>query len=122
MIVIENDKIIPFDCDETLLLSPNADAQKNIEIICPYDGEILQREPHLNHIKLLKTKKARGYYVIVWTANGFEWGKAVINRLGLEKYVDCVMTKPHTYVDDTSVEKWMPYRIYMNQNESSEKV
>lgn len=51
-------------------------------------------------IEDLKLCKARGHVVVVWSQGGSRWAGKVINKLGLDSYVDIVMAKPSWYVDD----------------------
>jgi len=69
--------------------------------------------PHNGHIKILKDRKARGSFIVVWSAGGYAWANAVVKALGLEEYVDLVMTKPHAYVDDKQAAEIMGERIYL---------
>lgn len=111
MNIINNEKIIAFDIDETLVM--HGLGKNSIE--CPYDGSIIYLTPHARHVKLLKDHKARGYSVIVWSAAGFRWASKVIKMLELDEYVDLILTKPIKYVDDLPVDEWMQNRIYLNR-------
>lgn len=114
MQVIDNDHVACFDVDDTL-----------INWYWGYDLELARQEgltleisdgkfsnsvvPNKNHIELLKRYKGKGKTIIVWTAAGYEWGKRVVEALGLTEYVDFVMTKPEKYVDDLHADEWMEY-------------
>lgn len=114
MVTFENDNVVFFDCDETLVLwnipidTPNDDI---IQILT--DGFYSTVIVHKEHVKLLKQFKARGHKVIVWSQGGFNWARAVVKSLGLEEFVDLVICKPKWYVDDLPCEAFMgkPYYI-----------
>lgn len=113
MIITENDNIVCYDVDETLVMwswPPE------------YDGQAVEFDnfgfktmllPHQPHIDLLKQFKARGHYVIVWSQGGYQWAAEIVKKLGLESYVDEVKTKPKWLVDDLPPQAWT-YRTYMN--------
>lgn len=114
MIVFKTDQLVPYDCDDTLVLWGLEDKSKNIAIEDPYlKGLINFVTPHEKHIELLKKHKARGMTIIVWSAAGVEWAHAVVKALGLEEYVDAVFSKPCRYVDDLPVQEWMGNRVYI---------
>ncbi len=119
MVTIHNENILPFDCDDTLVMWEGKESYKpgpdKIEITDPYDGTILYLKPHKFHIKLLKSHKARGYEVVVWSQSGYKWAEAVVKALDLKSHVDLVMTKPRGYVDDLPCHKWMGEHLYFNE-------
>lgn len=113
------ENIIPFDVDETLVL---ADYQRHYDQdgdyynkttcglrtrIFDYYGEPRERAINLRMVELLKAKKARGFYVRVWSANGYRWAEEVVTKLDLWDYVDSVETKPNVYFDDKGADEWM---------------
>lgn len=119
MKVLNNENIIFFDVDDTLVLwnkslMPDSTSRTYTTIIDPHSKEELSVARNENNIKLLKEKHARGYTVIVWSQGGYEWAEAVVKSLDLTKYVSLVMSKPSAYVDDLDVGDWMPKRIYIN--------
>lgn len=97
MQVVESNNITCFDVDNTLVLW---NEPYEIDICISYGEEIIDLKRHLGHIALLKHCKQRGDYIIVWSQNGQEWATKVIKKLGLESYVDLVLTKPIRHVDD----------------------
>lgn len=109
--ILKGDHSFFSDIDETLIMHNTID--KDIVIQDPYDGKKRQYKMHKKHIKLLKDHKARGYTVIVWTANGYKWAKAVVKALGLKKHVDLIMTKPSKFCDDLPAEGVLGPRIYL---------
>lgn len=114
MIVVDTESIIYFDVDDTLVMWGMADDHPGlINIPSPHYGTKNMVVPHPGHIKVLKDRKARGSRIVVWSAGGFAWAEAVVKALGLEQYVDFVMSKPHMYVDDKLASEFMGERLYI---------
>lgn len=116
MWVVENEEVFPSDVDGTLVVwDETYDCPKHEMVPCidPYDGSTVWLKPHKPHIRLLKEKKARGAFIIVWSKGGGRWAKVVIKALGLEHYVDLCCAKNSSYLDDVPVEEWMKERIYL---------
>lgn len=117
MLRVDNEMVCPFDVDDTLVIwdrQCDSPGEGRIQIEDPYGHFTVFLKPHTQHVRLLKQMKARGRYVIVWSGGGNLWAEAVIKALKLERYVDLVLTKPITYVDDLTCDKWMGSRIYMS--------
>lgn len=110
MKVIDNDHPIPFDVDDTLVMwhSPFMTEETSLVI----NGQRIK--PHEGNIKRLKEMKAKGQFVIVWSAAGYEWAATVLSHLELTQYVDLVMTKPRVYFDDLNSDVWMT-RLYEHE-------
>lgn len=117
MQVIDNESVVCFDVDDTLILWEQ-ELITGLQITCPYDGAKFIVRPHEGHIKLLKNHKARGHKIIVWSQSGYQWAEAVVNALRLSEYVDFIMTKPRTYVDDLPVQEWLQDRVYIKPTSS----
>lgn len=104
MKVIDNDLIVFCDVDDTLLMQLQdkfwEPIENSIRIEHPLNKDIYYLVPHRAHINLLKSYKAQGYTVFVWSAQGKEWAKLAVQVLELEDTVDWVMSKPLKYVDD----------------------
>ncbi len=116
MKVINIESTIFIDVDDTLVMWKEAETAKAddmIKVQCPHYNTNQFLVPHKGHIKILKDRKARGSFIVVWSAGGFAWAEAVVKALGLEQYVDLVMTKPHAYIDDKQAEEIMGERIYL---------
>lgn len=125
MKVYDVDQVVCFDCDDTLVMWPENDKfaphnashtqpyEGSVAFPDPYDGSTNYLTPHQKHINLMKKYRGRGFCIIVWSAGGVKWAHSVIKTLGLEEYVDIVLTKPNRYVDDLSCEKWMGNRVYI---------
>ena len=118
MKVNKNENITCYDVDETLVLWFNkCDPSKKVKIVCPYGGSETWLKPHHRHIDLLKKHAGRKNYVIVWSAAGVLWAEAVVKALGLEEYVDLVMTKPSKIVDDMIPNDIFPCRIFLTDKD-----
>lgn len=113
MIVFENDRSVFFDVDQTLILWNPPEGEKTIEILDPYDGKLEVLAPMHRHIKILIRAKSRGNKIIVWSHGGTLWAQAVVEALGLTKYVDLIMTKVENYVDDIPMNKWATINYYI---------
>jgi len=105
-----------FDVDDTLILWKNTDAKKEkyhglevLEMDCPYGSTIKYKfYIHQAHIDLMRRIHTSGETVVVWSAGGYHWAKAVVEALRIEKYVDFVLQKPDTVVDDLKAEDILP--------------
>lgn len=113
MKVLDNESVIFFDVDDTLVLWGMESDPRAITVRCAYTHKDLLLVPHEKHIELVKTHKARGYLVVVWSAGGFAHAENVVKALKLEQYVDIVMSKPVKYVDDLEAVDILGNRIYM---------
>lgn len=118
MKIVENEMIVAFDVDDTLVMwHSKVDPINKIQIINPYGGSETWLKPHKRHIELLKEYKGRGMTIIVWSAAGYKWAESVVNSLGIQDYVDLIMTKPGKLVDDLSVQEIFTTRIYLKDIE-----
>jgi hypothetical protein len=114
--VIENDRTVYIDCDDTLVMWPKDYKKKKkgrVKCIDHYNKTVNYLIPHKKHINLLKAYKGRGFFCVAWTAAGSLWFLEVIKQLKLEKYVDLVITKPEKYVDDLDSSVWIGPRVYL---------
>jgi predicted phosphatase len=120
MRVINNERVICFDVDKTLVMPlVNADlARQTVEINDPYSGTTTLRLPHYPHIKMLKNYVARGAQVVVWSKNGNQWAAEVLKALKLDHLDVIVFTKPTAYVDDELSIKWMGEHVYIDPADS----
>lgn len=125
MQVFKTDQVVTVDVDDTLVMWPQtinrfpydqthtAPYEGSVAFPDPYDGSTNYLMPHQKHIDLIKKFKGRGYLIIVWSAGGNLWAESVVKTLGLESFVDIVLSKPSKYVDDLNCEKWMGQRVYI---------
>lgn len=112
--VVLKESTVFCDVDDTLVMWGKIKrGEKAIAVTCPHGGHQEYLRPHKGHIKILKDRKARGSFIVVWSAGGFAWANAVVKALGLENHVDLIMTKPHCYIDDKEAKDIMGERIYL---------
>lgn len=104
------ENVVAFDCDGTLILLHK---NPNLTIIDPYDGMEHHVRIHARHLKLLKDRRARGCWTVVWSANGKAWAQAVVNALKVQEFVCDVQAKPQAIVDDLTAEEVFPNRIFI---------
>lgn len=97
------------DVDKTLCFSHEGDIKVD------YYGEDRYIRPHVEHISFLKSLKARGCHIKVQSHNGALWAANVVRALGLEDYVDEVITKPFKIIDDEDPKSWLPHTIYIQE-------
>lgn len=125
MQVYETDQVVCCDVDDTLVLWPENHPERfpgksfaqpfegSVAFFDPYDGSTNNLVPHISHTNLIKKYKGRGFTIIVWSAGGYKWAESVVKTLGLESFVDLVLTKPSRYVDDLLCQEWMGNRVYI---------
>lgn len=119
MKVVESERIVFCDCDDTLVMHHKSKETPEVRVINPFDKEYVKDNrtcllyKNMPMIRLLKEEKQRGAYIIVWSRGGFAWAKAVVEALKLETYVDQVMSKPLTYMDDKDISEWLKDRVYI---------
>lgn len=119
MKVARSEHTICFDVDDTLIMwdsNFNMPEEGDVEIQCPWDGQISFHRPHTRHIEFLKKQYTKGYTVIVWSAGGAKWAETVVKTLGIEDYVDYVMSKPQKWVDDLiQADQVLGTHIYLSE-------
>lgn len=106
---VENENIVAFDVDDTLVMH----GKDGIEI--DMYGRTIKVRIHQEHINLLKNYRQRGFFIIVWSGNGFKWAETVVNALGLINDVNLIMTKPSRYIDDKDSSEWLGGRIFLEE-------
>lgn len=114
MIVCNNNAVICFDVDKTLIHEDKKYSKHHDLITVPdpnQEHSLIRVKPNYKHIKLMRRAAGRGDTVIVWSNSGYAWAEAVIKSLGLHMYVNFIFTKPGGCVDDMPVESWLR-RIY----------
>lgn len=113
MKIVKSELLIYVDVDETLIFNCQMNDKEAIKANY-YDAYKWVR-PHLKHINFIKSLKARGYYVIVHSANGWKWALEIVQLLHLEEFVHEVKAKPIKYLDDSSCEEWFGQRVYLEE-------
>jgi len=109
----QKEMVVMCDVDETLVLWHQG--VSDVYITDPYgiDGAQIALKRHNRHIKLLKDKSKRGYYIIVWSAGGEAWANAVVDALGIRDFVNDVIAKPVCFIDDLPAEAILVNRVYL---------
>lgn len=120
-LILEKEIVVLVDTDNTIAKwskKHNIPGEGRIEFICPYSKEKIYLKPHLVHLRLIKQYKSRGYGVIVASKAGYAWSKEVVEKLGIEEYVDLIMTKPDKWVDDSDkAEDVIGCRVFLEDRE-----
>lgn len=111
--ILETELIFPTDIDETLITYNNINPNEAIEM--NYYGQKKTVMPLKNNIAFLRAMKARGYYIIAWSGNGYGWVKEVVTKLGLDDVVDLRMSKFSKCLDDKKIGSWAK-TIYVPEN------
>ena len=119
MIVFGKDTVLAFDIDKTLIFwKPEGKEAHEFDTKLDYYGEQVSVTFHLEHVQLLKSTLARGRGALVWSGNGEQWAKNVINALIDAGHLEdsngiLIVSKPVGYVDDMDCSTWMGNRIYI---------
>ena len=119
MKVIENERVIFCDVDETLITHDAANlgtrnaSELAVFVKNPHTNENIVVYKNLPMIRCLIEEKARGGFIVVWSMGGNAWAKNVLTELELDDKVDLVMSKPFAYFDDKPVESWLKYRLFI---------
>ncbi len=116
---VSDELVFPCDIDDTLLFEYASFGTNKEEdwISLDYYGTTVRRWISRKHVAFLKSLRARGYYIILWTGNGKQWADEVNDKLGLEDIVSQTMMKPLKYLDDLDCKEWMGKRIYLEYQE-----
>jgi len=87
MNVIENELVVGCDVDDTILMwkEPTIPGPGKLEV--DFAGKKVYLTPHQYHVDLLRSYNERGYYIIIWSANGYRHAKQAAKVLGLEDLV-----------------------------------
>jgi predicted phosphatase len=113
MKILNDNPTTAFDVDDTLLFWHVDEDLPTVTVEC--DGRTQELNVHTEHINQLKKHKLRGHQIIVWSAGGAAWALAAVKALGIEDYVDVVMSKPVWYYDDAHCSKWMGDPEYLHR-------
>lgn len=105
-------RTVYFDVDDTLLEWKSCDERDKNAVEVRNNGHIFHKKAISANIEGLKDHSYAGHVVIVWSKGGVEWATSVVRSLGLEKYVDIILTKPDWYYDDMEAEHWLPERQF----------
>lgn len=108
------------DVDDTLIMWKYPEHWDDTIKISTYGDVSYEVAPHRGHIEVIKQFKARGHNVVIWSAGGSNWAKAVVDALKLNRYVNAIMPKPFWYYDDLEVDEWIGKRYYYEFGEGAE--
>lgn len=103
------------DCDDTLICHGYSN-QVDYDvrgIYIDYYGTEKFVLVHEEHVQLVKAYHARGFKVIVHSNNGALYAAGIVKKLGLEKFVHEVKTKPTKLMDDQDVGNALGARVYI---------
>jgi len=114
------EKPVYFDVDDTLLMWHGRglwgpEEPGTIPVVDIFDGATLYLKPHKKMIDELLRLHARGMYIVVWSAAGYEWAKSAVEALNLNDKVHLIIGKPIMMFDDLPTEqgigktKYIPY-------------
>lgn len=116
MEVIKNENTEFYDVDGTLIVHEpikNMLPGHRVDVLDPVTKKFIAVSMNKPMIRLLRESAHRGSFVFVWSKGGHEWAANVIKALGLTNEVDMVISKPTAYFDDTPIEQWLPYRVFI---------
>lgn len=108
MFVLPKGPTVYVDVDDTLIMwnpPKNLDNSLWVRVKCPSSPEEENAVVNKHVLEHLKKMKRRGHVVVVWSAGEVEWAEAAVKALGIEDYVDAVMSKPKYYIDDVKDSK-----------------
>lgn len=96
--IILSELVVMFDVDNTLIMEHAKDPDLT------YTDVLTGKENHCKihkvHVEQVIKHKARGYFVIVWSGNGYKHAEQIVKALGLTDHVDMIMSKPIKHWDD----------------------
>ena len=108
MVTFKERKTVYFDVDDTLISWYPCTADTEGATHFNINGHEYYKKAIKPNIEGLKAHHRAGHLVVVWSAGGSDHAKNVIEALGIEKFVDVVLTKPDYYYDDKPAVEWMP--------------
>jgi phosphoserine phosphatase len=122
-VVINKERLVHYDVDDTLIMWENVwePGEGKIPVVDPYDGKTLYFRPHKEHIRSLKHHTRAGWFVVIWSAGGWEWANAVAKALEIYTFADMIMSKPIKCYDDMPVGEGISRREYRKDEDKSAK-
>ena len=106
MIVIKSTKIVYFDVDNTLIYSESEVPGKMFDTTLITISNV-HFYIHNFQCELLKSFKARGHTVVVWSQGGADWAETIVRATNLTAFVDLVIGKPDWFCDDKPADQWL---------------
>lgn len=116
MNINKNENVDVYDVDGTLIIHQEPSTilpGEGVDVFDAITKKFIVVRVNKPMVRLLMESKSRGAYVRVWSRGGWRWASDVIKALSLVDFVDSVESKPMVYFDDTPIEKWLPYRVFI---------
>jgi hypothetical protein len=112
MNLIKSELVWCVDVDDTLVIwGADKHLHPTIDFVEPHSKDEIKVVVNLNNIRLLKEKKARGCFIVLWSQGGWEYAAEIATALKLNDFIDIVMTKPTGIIDDLHPSEWMPGNV-----------
>jgi hydroxymethylpyrimidine pyrophosphatase-like HAD family hydrolase len=107
--ILKSDNVLYVDVDGTLV-RPHVYRGQDGLLPWAYEVRVNGRrfEANADVERQIHLAKTRGHKVVVWSAGGYDWANRVIKALGLDEYVDVILSKPKWFADDLPAEKFLP--------------
>lgn len=96
--IIYSELVVMFDIDDTVVMEHSKDPDLTYTDVLT--GKEKHGKIHKAHVEQIIKHKARGYYVVAWSGNGYRHVEQIIKALGIEAHVDLIMSKPIKHFDD----------------------
>jgi hypothetical protein len=114
-VFVDTDRTLYVDVDETLVLTKYpAELEEKTVMLEAFPGNKMRVLPHHIHAATIREFKARGHAVIVWSAGGAKWARAVVELMNLQDCVDVIIGKPDWIIDDKPCTIWMGERFFLD--------
>lgn len=105
MNIIKYENVVHCDVDDTILKWSDVTVPGPEKLSIEFAGKTVYLTPHTYHVDLLKMYRERGYYIVVWSANGYGHAARAVQALGLEYLVSGdhghIQGKPAKHMDDS---------------------
>ena len=116
-IKMQDKRAVFFDVDSTLIEWVGNGSTLPISYLGPElvlrDGDFWYTVAPIEiHVNLMKEFKAVGWQLVVWSAGGADHAERVVKLLGMEDYVDLIVSKPEVYVDDLALDNQGIKRVF----------
>lgn len=113
---------IAFDVDQTLVIwDDNAFNPGPGKYAFNLANRTVYLKLHNKHLFYLRSYKARGFKVVVWSAAGGQWANEVVRVLNLEQYIDVTMSKFTAFYDDLKAEEVLGQHLYFHDTLDGEE-
>ena len=115
MFVIPEGPVNFWDIDDTLVRWTLRPEEQSLRFECR--GKECYANPIKENVQELIRQSLKGSHTVVWSRGGTLWAEAAVKGLGLEKYVDVILSKPQNLYDDLDPEYWVPKRKHLEETE-----